>query len=168
LSSGYQPISAISLGARMDSAISNANEELVHGYTYSGHPVTSAVALKNLEVMEKLKLVPRVKTEIGPYFQKCLREAFEGHPIVGEVRGLGLIAAVELVPDPKKREFFANTGDVGTHCRNYCFHSGLISRAIRDTMVLAPPLTVSESEVDEMVARLKDAVDRTAYDYKKM
>ena len=168
LSSGYQPISAISLGARMDSAISNANEELVHGYTYSGHPVTSAVALKNLEVMEKLKLVPRVKTEIGPYFQKCLREAFEGHPIVGEVRGLGLIAAVELVPDPKKRDFFANTGDVGTHCRNYCFHSGLISRAIRDTMVLAPPLTVSESEVDEMVARLKDAVDRTAYDYKKM
>ena len=168
LSSGYQPISAISLGERMGDAIANANEELVHGYTYSGHPVASAVALKNLEVMEREKMVPNVKNGIGPYMQRRLRETFEGHPIVGEVRGIGLIAAIELVADKSKREFFPNIGDVGTHCRNYCFGSGLISRAIRDTMVLAPPFIISESEVEEIIVKLKAAIDNTARDYKKM
>jgi putrescine aminotransferase len=167
LSSGYQPISAISLGSRMGDTIVNANEELVHGYTYSGHPVASAVALKNLEVMENLKLVPRVKNEIGPYLQRRLRETFAGHPIVGEVRGIGLLAAIELVPNPKKRAFFSDVGSVGTLCRNYCFGSGLVSRAIRDTMVLAPPLIVSESEIEEMIAKLKAAIDNTARDLKK-
>jgi putrescine aminotransferase len=168
LSSGYQPISAISLGERMGDAIVHANEELVHGYTYSGHPVASAVALKNLEVMEREKMVPRVKNDIGPYMQRRLRETFEDHPIVGEVRGIGLIAAIELVADKSKREFFPNIGDVGTHCRNYCFSSGLVSRAIRDTMVLAPPFIISESEVEEIIVKLKAAIDSTARDYKKM
>ena len=168
LSSGYQPISAISLGERMGDAIVHANEELVHGYTYSGHPVASAVALKNLEVMDRDKMVPRVKNDIGSYMQRRLRETFESHPLVGEVRGIGLLAAIELVADKAKREFFPNVGDVGTHCRNYCFKSGLISRAIRDTMVLAPPFIISESEVEEIIAKLKAAIDNTARDYKKM
>ena len=168
LSSGYQPISAISLGARMGHAIAGANEELVHGYTYSGHPVASAVALKNLDVIEKHKLVPRVKNEIGPYLQRRLRETFADHPIVGEVRGHGLLAAIELVPDSKKRAFFPDPGNVGTHCRNYCFASGLISRAIRDTMVLAPPFIISENEVEEIVTKLKFAIDKTAKDFGKM
>ena len=168
LSSGYQPISAISLGERMGDAIVHANEELVHGYTYSGHPVASAVALKNLEVMDRDKMVPRVKNDIGAYMQRRLRETFESHPLVGEVRGIGLLAAIELVADKAKREFFPNVGDVGTHCRNYCFNSGLISRAIRDTMVLAPPFIISESEVEEIIAKLKAAIDNTARDYKKM
>jgi putrescine aminotransferase len=168
LSSGYQPISAISLGARMAETILASNEELVHGYTYSGHPVASAVALKNLEVMETKGLVARVKDTIGPYLQRRLHETFENHPIVGEVRGKGLMAAIELVPNREERAFFPNIGEVGSHCRNYCFGSGLISRAIRDTMVLAPPLTVSEDEIEEIIAKLKSAIDRTARDYGKM
>jgi len=164
LSSGYQPISAISLGKRMAATILNANEELVHGYTYSGHPVASAVALKNLEVIEREKLVPRVKNEIGPYLQRRLRETFAEHPIVGEVRCVGLLAAVELVRDKKERKFFPDPGAVGTQCRNYCFNDGLICRAIRDTMVLAPPLVIRESEIDEIVTKLKSAIDRTAKD----
>lgn len=168
LSSGYQPISAISLGSRMAETILNANEELVHGYTYSGHPVASAVALKNLETIEKLGLVARVKETIGPYFQRRLRETFDNHPLVGEVRGIGLLAAIELVPNREERRFFPDIGRVGTHCRNYCFQSGLISRAIRDTMVLAPPLIVSETEIEEIVGLLKDAIDRTARDFEKM
>ena len=166
-SSGYQPISAISLGERMGAAILNANEELVHGFTYSGHPVASAVALKNLEVLESQGLVPRVKNEIGPYFQRRLRETFEGHAIVGEVRGVGLLAAVELVRDKAQRRFFPDPGTIGTLCRNYCFDDGLVSRAIRDTMVLAPPLVIRESEVEEVIAKLKSAIDRTAHDVGK-
>ena len=167
LSSGYQPISAISLGTRMAATILSANEELVHGYTYSGHPVASAVALKNLEVIERERLVSRVKTEIGPYLQRRLRETFLDHPIVGEVRCVGLLAAVELVRDKRERKFFPDPGTIGTHCRNYCFNDGLICRAIRDTMVLAPPLIIRENEIDEIVAKLKSAIDRTAKDCAK-
>jgi putrescine aminotransferase len=168
LSSGYQPISAISLGSRMAETITGSNEELVHGYTYSGHPVASAVALKNLEVMDREKLVPRVKNGIGPYLHRRLHETFDGHPIVGEVRGTGLLAAVELTADKKNRTFFADVGTVGTICRNYCFNSGLVSRAIRDTMVLAPPFVISEQEVEEIVTKLKAAIDNTARDLKRL
>lgn len=167
LSSGYQPISAISLGARVAETILHANEELVHGYTYSGHPVASAVALKNLEVIERENLVPRVKNEIGPYMQRRLRETLSDHPIVGEVRGIGLLSAIELVRDKKERKFFPDPGTIGTRCRNYCFNDGLICRAIRDTMVLAPPLVIRESEIDEIVGKLKSAIDRTAKDCDK-
>ncbi len=168
LSSGYQPISAISLGPRLGDAIATANEELVHGYTYSGHPVASAVALRNLEVLEKQNLVPRVKNIIGPYLQRKLHEAFDDHPLVGEVRGVGLLAAIELVPEKPKRSFFPRDRDVGTHCRNYCFQSGLVMRAIRDTMVLSPPFIITEKEVDEIVEKAKAAIDATARDFGRM
>ena len=168
LSSGYQPISAVSLGARMADTILKSNEELVHGYTYSGHPVASAVALKNLEVMERDRLVERVKQDIGPYFQRRLRETFASHPLVGEIRGEGLLGALELVPDKPRRSFFARDLDVGTHCRNYCFASGLVMRAIRDTMVLAPPLVINEAQIEEILSLAKAAIDLTARDFKKM
>lgn len=168
LSSGYQPISAISLGERMARTILHSNEELVHGYTYSGHPVASAVALKNLDVMERERLPQRVKDSIGPYLHRRLHETFDDHPLVGEVRGAGLLAAIELVPNKPERSFFPDPGHVGTHCRNYCFGSGLIARAIRDTMVLSPPLTIAEAEVEEIVTKLKAAIDRTAHDFGRM
>lgn len=168
LSSGYQPISAISLGSRMADAILAANEELVHGFTYSGHPVASAVALKNLEIMERQGLVGRVKSEIGPYMQRRLRETFASHPLVGEVRGLGLLAALELVADKATRQTYPRDRDIGTHCRNYCFESGLVMRAIRDTMVLSPPLVVTELEIEEIIGLAKDAIDRTAKDLGKL
>jgi len=168
LSSGYQPISAISLGSRMADTILQANEELVHGFTYSGHPVASAVALKNLEIMERQGLVARVKSEIGPYMQRRLRETFASHPLVGEVRGLGLLAAIELVADKATHQTYPRDRDIGTHCRNYCFESGLVMRAIRDTMVLSPPLVVTELEIEEIIGLAKNAIDRTAKDLGKM
>ena len=161
LSSGYQPISAISLGKRMAGRILSANEELVHGFTYSGHPVAAAVALKNLEVMEKRALVPRVKHMIGPYLHRRLHEALDSHPLVGEVRGFGMLAAIELVPDKPARSFFPQEMEVGTRCRDHAFANGLVLRAIRDTMVLAPPLVASEAEIDEIVGKAKDAIDLT-------
>ena len=119
------------------------------------------------EVIERKGLVPRVKNDIGPYFQRRLRETFAEHPLVGEVRGFGLLAAVELVRDKKERRFFPDPGTIGTLCRNYCFTDGLVCRAIRDTMVLAPPLVIAESEVEEILTKLKSAVDRTARDVAK-
>jgi putrescine aminotransferase len=164
LSSGYQPISAISLGARMGEIIAQASEELVHGYTYSGHPVASAVALKNLEVLERKRIVQRVKRTIGPYFQRRVRQVFEDHPLVGEVRGVGLLAAIELVEDKEQRRRFPNERNVGTICRDHCFSNGLVMRAIRDTMVLAPPLVITEAEVEKVLAKAKLCIDLTAGD----
>ncbi|MGQ0742437.1 MAG: aminotransferase [Alphaproteobacteria bacterium] len=168
ISSGYQPISAVSLGTRMGEAIANANEELVHGHTYSGHPMASAVALKNLEILERDKIPERVKTRIGPYLQKRLAETFSDHPLVGEVRGVGLLAAIELVADRTERRFYPRDDDVGTLCRNYCFDNGLVMRAVRDTMVLSPPLVISEAEIDEIIAKAKYCIDRAAKELGKM
>ena len=164
LSSGYQPISAVSLGARMGEAIAGANEELVHGYTYSGHPVASAVALKNIEVLERRRIVQRVKRSIGPYFQRRVRQVFARHPLVGEVRGIGLLAAIELVEDKKERRPFSRERNVGTICRDHCFRNGLVMRAIRDTMVLSPPLVITEAEVERLLAKAKLCIDLTAAD----
>ena len=164
LSSGYQPISAISLGERMGEAIANAKEELVHGYTYSGHPVACAVALKNLEVLERDGIVARVKKSIGPYFQRRVHEEFADHPLIGEVRGVGMLAAMELVADKNERRSFPRETNAGTICRDHCFNNGLVMRAIRDTMVLAPPLIITEAEVDRLLAKAKLCVDLTAGD----
>lgn len=163
ISSGYQPISAVALGPRMGDAIASANEELVHGFTWSGHPVACAVSLKNLEIIEREKLVDRVRDDIGPYFQAKIRE-LQSHPLVGEVRGRGLLGAIELVKDKGKRTFFDSDMDVGTQCRNHCFANGLVMRAIRDTMVLAPPMIVKREEVDEIVRIARRCFDLTAKD----
>jgi putrescine aminotransferase len=163
LSSGYQPISAVALGPRVGDALATANEELVHGYTWSGHPVACAVSLKNLEIIEREKLVERVRDDIGPYFQAKIRE-LGSHPLVGEVRGKGLLGAIELVKNKTNRTFFPRDMDVGTQCRNHCFANGLVMRAIRDTMVVAPPLIVSRDEVDEIVRLARRCFDLTASD----
>ncbi len=164
LSSGYQPIAAVSLGSRMGEAIANAKEELVHGFTYSGHPVASAVALKNLEVLQRERIIPRVKKRIGPYFQKRVKETFAKHPLIGEVRGVGMLAAMELVEDKDERRSFARERNVGIICRDHCFNNGLVMRAIRDTMVLAPPLIITEDEVELLLKRAKLCIDLTARD----
>jgi putrescine---pyruvate transaminase len=119
-------------------------------------------------VIEKKGLVHRVKHTVGPYLSRRLRETFEAHPLVGEVRCVGLLAAIELVSDKTERKFFPPTAGVGTRCRDYCFKAGLVMRAIRDTMVLSPPLTITETEIEEIVGKAKDAIDSTARDYGKM
>ncbi len=164
LSSGYQPISAVSLGPRMGEAIASANEELVHGYTYSGHPVASAVALKNIEVLKRDGIVARVKKKIAPLFQRRVRETFAGHPLVGEVRGVGMLAAMELVEDKDQHRPFPRERNVGIICRDHCFRNGLVMRAIRDTMVLAPALIITEAEIEQLLARAKLCIDLTARD----
>ena len=164
LSSGYQPISAISLGTRMGERIAHSNEEMVHGYTYSGHPVASAVALKNIEILARERIVERVKEETAPYFQDKVREMFAEHPLVGQVRGVGLLAAMELVADKTARRSFPRERNVGTICRDHCFANGLIMRAIRDTMVLAPPLVITKAEIDKLLRLARRCIDLTAKD----
>jgi len=164
ITSGYVPLSAVMVGDRVAETLIEEGGEFFHGFTYSGHPVAAAVALANIEILEREKLIDRVRERTGPYLQRKMRETFEGHPLVGEVRGVGFIGGIELVADKATRQRFPNYGEVGTLCRDHCFRNNLIMRAVRDTMVFSPSLTMIEEEIDELVARAKVAIDATARD----
>lgn len=161
LTSGYIPMGAVGLSDRIANVIVEGGE-FNHGFTYSGHPVAAAVAVANLKLLRDEGIVARVKNDAGPYFQKQLREALSGHPIVGEIHGAGLVAGIQLAEDPAARKRFDNGGEVGTLCRNFSFNDNLVMRASGDRMLLSPPLVVTHDEVDEIVARAKAAIDATA------
>lgn len=166
LSSGYIPISAVAIKNHVVEVLDSANDDFAHGYTYSGHPVAAAAALKNLEIIENKKLVEKVKNETGPYLAKKLEE-IKDMPIVGEVRSLGLIGAIELVKDKKTRSRFPNEGATGTVCRDHFFKHNVILRATRDTMLISPPLIIEKSDIDEMFRVIKICLDLTWKDVNK-
>ena len=105
----------------------------------------------------------RARDDIGPYLQRRWRELAD-HPLVGEVRGVGMIGALELVAHKGSRTFFRNRGATGLICRDHCFNNGLVMRATRDTMIMAPPLVIGRSEVDEMIEKARRCLDLTAAD----
>jgi putrescine aminotransferase len=121
------------------------------------------VALANLRILEDEALVERVRTDIGPYLQERWAELGD-HPLVGEARGVGLIGALELVAHKPSRTFFRDRGRAGTLCRDHCFANGLVMRAVRDTMIIAPPLVLTHAQADELVAKARRCLDLTARD----
>ncbi len=157
LSSGYLPISGIMLTPRIADALVESGD-WHHGFTYSGHPVSAAVALKNLDIIENEKLVDRVRNDTGPYFAERLK-SLESHPLVGEARACGLLGAIELVADKAKRRRFEPVGRAGNLCREQCLANGLVMRACGDTMVLSPPLILTRAQVDEIVTGARQALD---------
>ena len=116
LTSGYQPLSALLVGDRIAATLVEKGGEFFHGYTYSGHPVACAVALKNLEIIEREGLVERVRNDTGPYFAEALQERVAGHPLVGEVRAFGLLGAIEIVRDKGTSERFGPPGRLRSSC----------------------------------------------------
>ena len=163
LSSGYVPIAALLVGPRIGDVLLAAGEEWTHGFTYSGHPVAAAVALENLKIIEEEGLALRASGPVGAYFAEALA-GLGDHPLVGEVRTCGFLGALELVADPATRRYFAPERRVGLRCREHCIDQGLVMRAVRDVMILAPPLIITEAEIDEIVAKARRALDRTAED----
>lgn len=162
LSSGYQPISATAVSGAIVATFRESDDDFVHGYTYSGHPVAAAVALRNVEIIEREGLVARVRDDIGPYFQKAIRR-LDDHPLVGETRAMGLIGAVELVSRKGTNERFGGReGLAGPIVRDACIAGGLMVRAVRDTIVMCPPFVITHDEIDRMVAILGRALDAAA------
>src|SRR5690606_11445488 len=151
LSSGYLPISAVGVSHEIVQVLRERGGEFVHGYTYSGHPVCAAVALKNIDIIEREGLVGRVRDDIGPYFAEALQR-LEGDPLVGEIRSLGLIGAIEIVAKPGTNErFTGKEGKAGPVVRDACIRNGLMVRGIRDSIVMCPPLVITRDEIDRMV-----------------
>ena len=162
LSSGYLPIGAVAFADHLIADVFEMGGDFNHGTTYAGHPVAAAVALANIEIIEREKLVERAR-KLGPYFAENLA-SLNDHPLVGETRSIGLIGAIEITCNKNTRARFADPGRVGTMCRNHSMANGLVMRACWDTMVLAPPLIVSEAEINEIVVRARKALDATLAD----
>lgn len=158
LTSGYIPMGGVIVRDEVVQVI-NLGGDFNHGFTYSGHPVAAAVALENLRILRDEHIVDTVRSDAAPYLQKRLRE-LQDHPLVGEVRGLGMLGAIELVKDKATRSRHEGRG-AGMICRQFCFDNGLIMRAVGDTMIIAPPLVISHAEVDELVSKARLCLDLT-------
>ncbi|WP_439527690.1 aspartate aminotransferase family protein [Pannonibacter sp.] len=167
LTSGYLPMGGVLVSDKVAAGVIDKGGEFYHGYTYSGHPACAAAALANLEIIQRENLVQRVADDIGPYLQARWRALGE-HPLVGEARMTGLIGALELVPEKgNRKKAFPDTGTVGTLCRDISFGNGLIMRAVRDSMIISPPLVLTHDEADLLVATAKKTLDDTHAELKR-
>ena len=165
LSSAYLPIAGVMIPEIMYQALLAESKKIGvfgHGFTYGGHPVSAAVALKALEIYARDLIFERA-AKLAPQFQDRLA-ALNGHPLVGEARGLGLIGGVELVANKKTRKSFAPGQGVGPRAVRFAEDEGLIVRAVMgDVLTLCPPLIITTAEIDELFDRLGRALDKTLY-----
>ncbi len=160
LSSGYLPIGGSVVNNKVAEGLA-AGGEFAHGYTFSGHPVAAAVALENLRILDEEGIVPKVEAETAPYLAKRWAELGD-HPLVGEARSLGMLGALELSPDKANRfKFAADEGTVGYLGRENAFANGLVMRHVGDKMIIAPPLVITPSEIDELVEKAALVLDLT-------
>ncbi len=162
LSSAYLPISAVLISEEIYQALVRQSEKIgvfAHGFTYSGHPVSSAVALETLKIYEERDIVGHVQS-VAPRMQKLIR-SFADRPLVGECRGIGLIGAIELVADRKTRAPFDAKLGVGNYLAQRAQEHGLIVRAMGDAIGFCPPLIIGEDGLDEMFRRFDTALGDT-------
>lgn len=159
LTSGYQPLGATIFSDEMYDVIAEAGHDrwFTHGFTYSGHPVSCAAALKNIEIMENEELLKHVREDVGPYFMKKLGELCD-MPTVGDVRGMNLMACVVNVADKQSRETLPDEVNIGKRISNAAEERGLIVRPIGNLNVLSPPLTITRAQIDDLVSILRDAM----------
>ena len=152
VSSGYLPLGGVMVSDRVAEIVNAKGGEFAHGYTYSGHPAACAVALETIRILRDEGIVDRVREDTGPYFNQRWASLAD-HPLVGEARSLGLVAAIEIVADKDSGERFEEDTGVGGICRDFCFANGLVMRAVGDTMIVSPPLVVEHSHIDELVRK---------------
>ena len=160
LSSGYQPIGAVMISDRVAEIIDMEGKEFTHGYTYSGHPVACAVALRNVQILRDEKIIENARDNVMAYFQQKVQQ-FVDHPLVGEVRVKGFLGALELVKNKATKETFDDDGGAGIACREICAQNGLIMRAVGDSMIMCPPLIISRAQVDELAEKIGISLDQT-------
>jgi 4-aminobutyrate--pyruvate transaminase len=163
LTSSYVPLAAVLFSDSIYAAVADNTAKIGtfgHGFTTSGHPLATAVALENLKIIEERDLMGNA-ARMGAILQRELQQ-FASHPLVGEVRGAGLIAGIELVADKATKKAFAPQLKVGPRAFAIGHQHGIIVRAIGDTLAVCPPLIVSEAQVHEIVKRLRQTLDATA------
>ena len=166
ITSGYVPCGAVVISEKLMSQLDNKEKVIFsNGFTDSGHPVSMAAASATLDYMEKTNLLEHVK-EVGPYFQSKLRELTD-LPIVGEVRGEGLMAAVECVGNKDKKDPLNLSYEIGSRINEHCQQLGLIVRPLFSTCVMSPSLIITKEQIDDLVAILRKGIENATDDIKK-
>jgi len=160
VTSGYLPLGGVFISDRVADVLIDKGGEFFHGYTYSGHPAACAVALANVRLLQREGLIERVRDDIGPYLQKGWQSLAE-HPLVGEARMTGLMGALELVRSKQPVERFDEKQGAGTICRDALIDNGLVLRAVGDTIICAPPFTLTHEEADELIGIAWKCLDLT-------
>ena len=160
VTSGYLPLGGVLVSDRVADVLIDKGGEFFHGYTYSGHPAACAVAMANIDIIKRERLVERVRDDIGTYLQKGWAALGE-HPLVAETRMVGLLGALEIVKSKDPIERFDEKQGVGTICRDILVENGLVMRAVGDTIVCAPPFTLSHEEADELLEKAWKCLDLT-------
>ena len=167
LTSGYMPMGATIISDRLMNTLATQCEDSTlfsHGFTYSGHPIACAAALATLDIIERENIVDRVASDVSPYLQSKWM-ALSDHPIVGHVRGLGMLGSIELVRNKATKERLAPEQSAGGVCRELCIDNGLVMRAVGDSMIISPQLIMNHSEIDTMLEKVIRALDQTAEHY---
>jgi putrescine aminotransferase len=160
VTSGYLPLGGVMINDRIADVLIDKGGEFYHGYTYSGHPAACAVAIANLQILQRENLIERIKNDIGPYLQEGWKK-LNDHPLVGETRMVGLMGALELVKSKEPMQRFDEEQGAGTICRDFLVENGLVMRAVGDTIVAAPPFVLSHEEADEMIEITRRCLDLT-------
>jgi putrescine aminotransferase len=164
VTNGYIPLGGVLVGGQVADVLLGSGGEFAHGLTYSGHPVACAAALATLRILRDTRIIERAAADLAPYFQQRLQQ-LNDHPIVGEVRGRGLFAAIELVRDKHSRERLAADAEAAVYCRDRANEHGLMVRQTGDAMIMAPPLVCEHAQIDELADKLLLALDLTARHY---
>ena len=149
LSSGYQPIGAVMVSDRVAEMLDKKGEEFTHGYTYSGHPVACAVALKNIQIMQEERIIENARDNTMDYLQSRISSLGE-HPLVGEARGVGFLGALDLVKNKETKEKYDDKGGAAIVCKDNCLKNGLVMRAVGDSMIICPPLIITKEQIDDL------------------
>ena len=165
VTSGYLPVGGVIVRDDLVDTIVSAEQEFAHGYTYSAHPTCMAAGIANLELMKETNIVNQVQSNTAPYLASKWKTLQE-HPLVGEARCLGMLAALEIVEDKNNFKRFKNSKEVVISCRDYCYENGLVMRAIVNKMVIAPPLICSSEHIDEIIEKVWKCLDLTAQSIK--
>lgn len=160
VTSGYLPLGGVFVSDRVADVLIEKAGEFFHGFTYSGHPVACAVAIANINLIQKENLVERIKSDIGPYLQDKWRALGE-HPLVGDTRMVGLMGAFELVKNKDPLERFDESQGAGVVFRNLLTEEGVCMRAVGNTIICAPPFVLTHAEADELIEKAWVALDRT-------
>lgn len=164
VTNGYQPLGGVMVSDKVANVLASDGGEFTHGFTYSGHPAACAAGVATLDILRNDKIIENAAADIMPYFQAKLR-TLEAHPIVGEVRGVGMLGALELVKDKSSKERLAPECEGGVICKSHAIKHGLMVRSVGDAIVTAPPLVCTHNEIDLLIARLTIALDYTAKHY---
>ena len=164
VTNGFQPLGGVMVSDKVADVLLSKEGEFTHGLTYSGHPAAAAAGIATLKILKEGNVIASAAETLAPHFQARL-QALVDHKLVGQVRGRGMFAAVELVRDKASREKLAPESAGAVFCRNTANEIGLMVRQTGDAMIMAPPLVCDKGEIDALVDMLGQALDRTASHY---